>query len=207
MSLAPSSQAIGRRLERNLMGTTADIRNGMVMVHSNQPWIVVEFQHVKPGKGNAFVRTRLKNIRTARVLDVTFRSGEKIDEIRVERRKMQYLYKTGDTLYLMDLETYEQIPVSSDTIGDNIKYLKESEEVLVSLSGEEVYVVEPPMFVELEVVETEPGFKGDTATGGTKSATMETGATVQVPLFIEKGTILKIDTRDGRYVERVLRGR
>ncbi len=189
------------------MGTTADIRNGMVMIHAGNPWLVVEFQHVKPGKGNAFVRTRLKNLKTGRVQDVTFRSGERIEEIRVERRKMQFLYRSGDDLYMMDLESYEQMPVSIDIIGDASRYIRESDEVYVACSGDEILQVEPSMFVELEVSETDPGFRGDTATGGTKSATLETGLVVQVPLFIEQGNVLKIDTRDGRYVERVSRGR
>jgi elongation factor P len=188
------------------MATTADIRNGMVMMYSSEPWLVVEFQHVKPGKGNAFVRTRLKNVKTGRVQDVTFRSGEKVEEIRVERRKMQYLYKAADIFYLMDLETYDQLAVTSDVIGEAAKYLKESEEITVATSGTEVFAVAPPMFVTLEVTETEPGFKGDTASAGTKGATLETGLVVQVPLFIEKGDVVRIDTRDGRYVERVSRG-
>jgi len=189
------------------MATTSDIRNGMVMVHNGEPWLVVDFQHVKPGKGNAFVRTRLKNLKTGRVQDITFRSGEKIEDIRVERRKMQYLYRAGDDFYLMDLQSYEQIPVNASVVGDAANYIKESDEITVACTDTEVIQVDAPMFVELEVTETEPGVRGDTATGATKNATLETGHIVQVPLFIEQGDILKIDTRDGRYVERVSQNR
>lgn len=177
----------------------------MVMVYAGEPWLVVEFQHVKPGKGNAFVRTRIKNLTTGRVQDVTFRSGEKIEEIRVERRRMQFLYRSGDVFHMMDMETFDQISVGADVVGDAARFLKENEEVYVAMSDDRVYIVEPPMFVELEIAETEPGVRGDTATGATKNATLETGLIVQVPLFLEKGDILKIDTRDGRYVERVSR--
>ncbi len=187
------------------MASTSDIRNGMVMVYAGEPWLVVEFQHVKPGKGNAFVRTRLKNLTSGRVQEVTFRSGEKIDEIRVERRKMQFLYRAGPTFHMMDLETYDQIQVDEAVVGEAAQYLRENDEVYVATSGDRVYLVEPSMFVELTVVDTEPGVRGDTATGATKNATLETGLVVQVPLFVEKGDILKIDTRDGRYVERVSR--
>lgn len=189
------------------MATTSDIRNGMVMLHHGEPWLVVDFQHVKPGKGNAFVRTRLKNLKTGRVQDITFRSGEKIEDIRVERRKMQYLYRSGDEFYLMDLQSYDQIPVNSSVVGDAANYIKESDEITVACTDTEVIQVEAPMFVELEVTETEPGVRGDTATGATKNATLETGHIVQVPLFIEQGDVLKIDTRDGRYVERVSQNR
>lgn len=187
------------------MATTADIRNGMVMIYGGEPWLVVEFQHVKPGKGNAFVKTRLKNLTTGRVQDVTFRSGERIEEIRVERRKMQYLYRSAEAFHMMDLETFDQIQVSPEVVGDAARFMKEGEEVYVATSGERVYLVEPPMFVELTVTETEPGVKGDTATGATKNVVLETGLVVQAPLFVEKGDVLKIDTRDGRYVERVTR--
>jgi len=187
------------------VATTSDIRNGMVMVYNGEPWLVVEFQHVKPGKGNAFVRTRIKNLTSGRVQDVTFRSGEKIEEIRVERRKMQFLYRAGDIFHMMDMETFDQIQVGAEVIGEAAKFLRENEEVYVAMSADRVYIVEPPMFVELEIVDTEPGLRGDTATGATKNATLETGLVVQVPLFIEKGDVLKIDTRDSRYVERVSR--
>jgi elongation factor P len=177
----------------------------MVMVYSGEPWLVVEFQHVKPGKGNAFVRTRIKNLTSGRVQDVTFRSGEKLEEIRVERRRMQFLYRAGDLFHMMDQETYDQITVSAEVVGDGARFIRENEELYVAMSGDRVYIVEPPMFVELKIAETEPGVRGDTATGATKNATMETGLVVQVPLFLEKGDVLKIDTRDARYVERVSR--
>ena len=185
------------------MATTADFRNGMVLELEGQLFYLVEFQHVKPGKGGAFVRTKLKNVRTGAVLDRTFRSGESITEVRLERRKMQYIYNTGDLFYLMDAETYDQIPIHEEQVHEIKGYLKENLEVTVLSRGEEVIGVEVPLAVELAVAETEPGFKGDTASSVTKPAKLETGLVVQVPLFINQGDILKIDTRTGKYLERV----
>jgi elongation factor P len=185
------------------VATTADFRNGMVLELEGQLFYLVEFQHVKPGKGGAFVRTKLKNVRTGAVLDRTFRSGESITEVRLERRKMQYIYNTGDLYYLMDAETYDQIPIHEEQVHEIKGYLKENLEVTVLSRGEEVIGVEVPLAVELAVAETEPGFKGDTASSVTKPAKLETGLVVQVPLFINQGDILKIDTRTGKYLERV----
>jgi len=183
--------------------TTNNFKNGMAIVYDNKMWIIVEFQHVKPGKGGAFVRTKLKEIKTGRVVEITFRAGEKLDDVRVETKHMQYLYKDGDTYHFMDNSTFEQLELSADFLGDSAKWLKENDDVEIMIAGGEMIGVEPPMFVELEVVETEPGFKGDTVQGGTKAATLETGAVVQVPMFVETGDKLKVDTRDGRYITRV----
>jgi len=185
------------------MATTADFRNGLIIKFKNDLYTVIEFQHVKPGKGGAFVRTMLKNLRSGKVLDNTFRSGEALDIVRVERRKYQYLYRDGEHLVCMDNGTYEQINVPSAHIGDGINYLKENEEVEILFNGEEIISVDIPIFINLLVVSVEPGAKGDTVSNVTKPATLETGATVNVPLFINEGELLKIDTRTGSYVERV----
>ena len=185
------------------MADTSDFRTGLIIKFKNDLYTVVEFQHVKPGKGGAFVRSTLKNLKTGKVLDNTFRAGEGIEIVRVERRKYQYLYREGNFLVCMDNDTYEQINIPIEFFGDGVDYLKESEEVDILFNGEEIINVEIPIFVNLKVVETEPGFKGDTATGATKPAKLETGATVNVPLFINESDILKIDTRVGGYVERV----
>lgn len=174
----------------------------MALEMEGQLFYLVEFQHVKPGKGGAFVRTKLKNVRTGAVLDRTFRSGEAISEVRLERRKMQYLYNTGDFYYLMDGETYEQVPIAEEQVRGIKGYLKENMEVQVLSRDEEVLGVEVPLSVVLTVDETEPGFKGDTASSVTKPAKLETGLVVQVPLFINQGDALKIDTRTGKYLER-----
>ena len=166
-------------------------------------WRILEFQHVKPGKGGAFVRTKLKELKSGRVVEYTFRAGEKFEDVRIETKKMQYLYNDGDTFYFMDNTSYEQVELDKDFVGDQAKWLKENDEVEVMTADGEYMGVEPPMFVELEVTETDPGFKGDTVQGGTKPATMETGAVIQVPMFINTGEVLKIDTRDGRYITRV----
>jgi elongation factor P len=168
-----------------------------------QLFSIVEFQHVKPGKGGAFVRTRLKKIPEGSVIDKTFRAGEKIEEVRVERRKYQYLYRSDNMYYMMDMDTYEQIPLSEDLLSESVPYLKENTEVQVLMDGDRPLAVELPTFVELSVVETEPGLRGDTAQGGSKPARLETDVTVNVPLFIEIGDILKVDTRTGKYIERV----
>ena len=185
------------------MADTTDFRNGFTMLIDGAIFSIAEFQHVKPGKGSAFVRTKLKNMKTGAVLDRTFRSGDKVDEVRLEKREMQYLYSEGDTYYFMDLDTYEQTPVERDVIGDGAGLLKESENAYLLVAREEVIGVDLPNFVTLAVTHTEPGIKGDTATGAVKSATLETGYVVQVPLFINQGDTLKIDTRTGDYVERV----
>lgn len=183
--------------------TTAQFKNGMCIVHEGKRWVIVEFQHVKPGKGGAFVRTKLKELESGRVVDYTFRAGEKFDDVRVETKKMQYLYSDGSAFHFMDNVSYEQIELDADFVGEAAKWLKESDEVEVLTADGEYMGVEAPMFVELEVTETDPGFKGDTVQGGTKPATLETGAVVQVPMFVNTGDRLKIDTRDGRYITRV----
>jgi elongation factor P len=185
------------------MADTSDFRNGLIIKFKNDLYSIVEFQHVKPGKGGAFVRSTLKNLRTGKVLDNTFRAGEGVEIVRVERRKYQYLYREGNFLVCMDNDTYEQINVQIELFGDGVNYLKESEEVDILFNSEEIINVEIPIFVNLKVIETEPGYRGDTATGATKPAKLETGATVNVPLFINEGDFLKIDTRVGGYVERV----
>lgn len=185
------------------MADTSDFRNGLIIKFKNDLYSIIEFQHVKPGKGGAFVRTMLKNVKTGKVLDNTFRAGEKVDVVRVERKKYQYLYKEADSLVCMDNETFEQINVPVELFGEGVNLIKESAEVDILFNGQEIVDVEIPVFSELKVVETEPGFKGNTATGAVKPAKLETGVTVNVPLFIEVGDVLKIDTRTGEYVERV----
>jgi elongation factor P len=183
--------------------STADFKNGKAILIDGKPNVIIEFQHVKPGKGGAFVRTKVRDIRTGRVNDLTFRSGEKFDEIRMEIKEMQFLYHDGDDYNFMDNESYEQIALSADVVGDAAKWLKENDTASVQYAGDELIGVEPPMFVELKVAQTEPGFKGDTVQGGTKPATLETGAVVQVPMFVNIDDLLKIDTRDGRYITRL----
>lgn len=185
------------------MADTSDFRNGLIIKFKNDLYSIVEFQHVKPGKGGAFVRSTLKNLRNGKVLDNTFRAGEGIEIVRVERRKYQYLYKDGEFLVCMDLDTYEQINIPVEYFGEGASYLKESEEVDILFNGNDIISVEIPIFVNLKVVETEPGFKGDTATGANKPAKLETGVSINVPLFINVNDILKVDTRTGEYVERV----
>lgn len=185
------------------MADTSDFRNGLIIKYKNDLFTIVEFQHVKPGKGGAFVRTILKSLRTGKVLDNTFRSGEGVDVVKVDRRKYQYLYRDGDFLVCMDNDNYEQINVPVELFGNGVSYLKEAEQVEILFNGEEVINVEIPVFVSLKVIATDPGFRGDTATGAIKPATLETGATVNVPLFIEVGDFLKIDTRTCGYVERL----
>ena len=183
--------------------TTAQFKNGMCIVHDGKRWVIVEFQHVKPGKGGAFVRTKLKELQSGRVVDYTFRSGEKFDDVRIGTTKMQYLYNDGGTYHFMDTDSYEQVELDKDFVGEQTKWLKENDEVEITTADGEYMGVEPPMFVELEVTETDPGFKGDTVQGGTKAATLETGAIIQVPMFINTGDKLRVDTRDGRYITRV----
>lgn len=188
------------------MATTADFRNGMTIQMDGSLFTIVYFQHVKPGKGGAFVRTKLKNVLTGAVVERTFRSGEKVDEVRLERRPVQYSYTDGDLYYFMDQGTFEMIPLGADVIGeDQLNYLKENMECEGLLHGDRVISVELPYFVELEVVETDPGVRGDTATGGTKPAKLETGAVVQVPLFLNEGEVIRVDRREDKYIERVSR--
>ena len=185
------------------MVVAGDFKNGITFDMDGQVLQVIEFQHVKPGKGAAFVRTKLKNVITGAVTERTFNPTDKFENAIVERKEMQYLYNDGDLYYFMDMETFEQLPINKDKLGDSFKFVKENEMCkIVSYKGN-VFAVEPPMFVVLEVTDTEPGFKGDTATGTTKPATLETGYEIQVPLFMEEGTRVKVDTRDGSYSGRV----
>ena len=183
--------------------STADFRNGMCIEYSNKLCTIVEFQHVKPGKGGAFVRTKLRDIKTGRVVDYTFNAGTKFDSVRLETKKMQFLYSDGTDFNFMDMSSFEQLSIPAETVGSAASWLKENDEATLMYAGDELISIEPPMFVELEVTETEPGFKGDTATNTTKPATLETGVTIQVPTFVEIGDVLQIDSRDGRFVKRV----
>ena len=185
------------------MITAGDFRNGMTIEYDNKVCQVIEFQHVKPGKGAAFVRTKLKDIKNGGVVETSFRPTEKFPAARIDRKDMQYLYADGDMFNFMDTESYEQFALSKDAVGDAMTFVKENDMVKMCSHNGEIFAVEPPMFVELEVTETEPGFKGDTATGATKPATVETGATVNVPLFVEIGDKIKIDTRTREYLSRV----
>lgn len=185
------------------MADTSDFRTGFTMRHKSSLWSIVEFQHVKPGKGPAFVRTKLKNIENGKVVEHTFRAGEKVEEVRLERREYQYLYPDGEYFVFMNTETYEQIQMHRDTLGDVPKYIKESDMCSVLLMEGNALSVEAPLTVELAIKETDPGLRGDTAQGGSKPATMETGLVVQVPLFIEEGQVVKIDSRTGKYLGRV----
>ena len=184
------------------MISAGDFRNGITLEIDGAIFQIVEFQHVKPGKGAAFVRTKLKNIINGGVVERTFRPTEKFPQARIDRKDMQYLYSDGDLFNFMDVETYDQVALNAETIGDSLKFVKENEMCKVCSHNGNVFAVEPPLFVELEITETEPGFKGDTATGATKPATVETGAVVYVPLFIEQGEKIKIDTRTGEYLSR-----
>jgi len=184
------------------MITAGEFKNGVTFELEGQVFQVVEFQHVKPGKGAAFVRTKLKNVITGATVEKTFSPTDKMPKAHIERKEMQYLYNDGDLYYFMDTETYEQTPLSKETIGDSLKFVKENMNVKILSFKGNVFGIEPPTFVELEVTETEPGFKGDTATCATKPATVETGAVVKVPLFIDQGDIIRIDTRTGEYLER-----
>lgn len=185
------------------MVSAGDFRNGITIELDGNVYQIIEFQHVKPGKGAAFVRTKLKNIKSGGVVEKTFRPTEKFPQARIDRREMQYLYPDGDLYNFMDTENYEQIAMSAADIGDTMKFVKENEMVKMLSHNGSIFAVEPPMFVELEITETEPGFKGDTATGATKPAVVETGATVYVPLFVNQGDTIKIDTRTGEYLSRV----
>jgi elongation factor P len=184
------------------MITASEFRNGASFELDGQIFQVVEFQHVKPGKGAAFVRTKLKNAITGATVERTFNPTDKMEKAHIERKDMQYLYNDGDLFYFMDTETYEQMPVNKSSIGDAFKFVKEEMTVKILSYKGNVFGIEPPTFVELEITHTEPGFKGDTATGATKPATLETGAIVKVPLFVNQGDKIKIDTRTGDYLER-----
>ena len=185
------------------MISAGDFRNGITIELDNNVYQIIEFQHVKPGKGAAFVRTKLKNIKSGGGVEKTFRPTEKCPQARIDRKDMQYLYSDGDLYNFMDVETYEQIALNAETIGDSLKFVKENEMCKVCSHNGNVFAVEPPLFVELEITETEPGFKGDTATGASKPAIVETGAQVSVPLFVNQGDKIKIDTRTGEYLSRV----
>ena len=185
------------------MVSAGDFRNGVTLEIEGNIYQIIEFQHVKPGKGAAFVRTKLKNIINGGVVEKTFRPTEKFPQARIDRVEMQYLYADGDLYNFMNMETYDQIALASETVGDALKFVKENEMVKICSHNGNVFAIEPPLFVELEVTETEPGVKGDTATGATKPATVETGATVYVPLFVNQNDVIKIDTRTGEYLSRV----
>jgi elongation factor P len=185
------------------MHSTSDFKRGLKIELDGAPYVIVEFQHVKPGKGGAFVRTKLKNLLTGRVLDQTFRSGERVKRPDLMEREMQYLYREGDRFCLMDNENYEQIMLTEEQVGEARLYLADNLDVKVLFFNQQPVAVEVPTFVELEVTQTEPGVRGDTATGGTKPATLESGVTIQVPLFINEGDRLKVDTRTGAYIERL----
>ena len=182
---------------------TSQFRNGLKIELDGEPYTIVFFQHVKPGKGGAFVRTKVKNLKNGKVLDRTFRSGEKLDEADVSERRMQYLYQDGDSLVFMDNATYEQTPFSAEQVGDARKYLKENLDVEVLFWRGKPINIELPAFIEALITQCDPGLKGDTASGSTKPATLETGAVVQVPLFVKEGERIRVDTRTGVYVERV----
>ena len=185
------------------MISAGEFRNGVTMEYEGNIYQVIEFQHVKPGKGAAFVRTKLKNLVTGAVVEKTFRPTEKMPKAMIERKDMTYLYNDGDLYNFMDAETYDQIAVGADKVGDSLKFVKENETVKICSCKGDIFAIEPPITVELQITETEPGFKGNTATNATKPATVETGATVYVPLFVEQGETIVIDTRTGEYSKRV----
>ncbi len=185
------------------MISAGEFRNGVTMEYEGDVYEILEFQHVKPGKGAAFVRTKIKNVVTGAVVGKAFRPTEKMPKAFIDRKDMQYLYQDGDLYNFMDVETYDQIALSSNDVGDKLKFVKENEVVKILSYNGNIFGIEPPTFVELEITDTEPGFKGDTATGATKPATVETGTQVNVPLFINVGEVIKIDTRTGEYLGRV----
>jgi elongation factor P len=183
--------------------STADFRNGMVVQMGSDLMEIVEFQHVKPGKGGAFVRTKFKNIMTGRVLEKTFRSGERMEEVRLMSERYQYLYNDGDIFHFMHPGTFEQLEIGKGVVGDNKDWMKENADVTLLFHGAKVLSVAVPVAVELEVTKSDPGVQGDRSSGATKPATLQTGVTIQVPLFINEGDIVKVDTRSGEYIERV----
>ena len=184
------------------MVVAGDFKNGITFDMDGQVMSVIEFQHVKPGKGAAFVLTKLRNVITGAVIEKTFNPTDKFQDARIDRKEMQYLYNDEDLYYFMDMETYEQVPLNKSLLSDNFKFVKEEMLCRISSYKDKVFAVEPPMFVELEITDCEPGVRGDTATGTTKLATLETGATIKVPLFINAGEKIRIDTRTGEYIER-----
>ena len=183
--------------------STAEFKNGMGLKINGKYYTIVEFQHVKPGKGGAFVRYKIRDLKSGRVIDQTCNAGTKFENVQLITKEMQYLYNDGDSFYFMDNETYEQIPVSADFIGDSVKWFKENDNCQLLYADTELLGVQPPMFIEVEITETDPGFKGDTVQGGTKPATIETGAVIQVPMYLNQGEVIKVDTRDGKFVSRV----
>ena len=185
------------------MISAGDFRNGVTFEMDSQVYQVIEFQHVKPGKGAAFVRTKYRNVKTGGVVERSFNPSDKFEQAQLERRDMNYLYNDGDLYYFMDVDTYDQVPFSASAIGDALKFLKENMVCKVVSYKGDVFAIEPPIFVELEVTDCDPGVKGDTAQNATKSATVETGATIKVPLFVNQGDVVRIDTRTGEYMERV----
>jgi len=185
------------------MVSAGDFKKGVTFEMDGNIFTIIEFQHVKPGKGAAFVRTKIKNVISGAVVDKTFSPTERYPKAQIETREMQYLYEDGGLYYFMDGETFEQIPLNFEQVEDALKYLKENDNATVRSIKEVPFSVEPPIFVELEIVKTDPGFKGDTATGANKPATVETGAIITVPLFVEQGNVIRIDTRTGEYMERV----
>ena len=185
------------------MSSTSDFRNGLIFERKNNLWKIVEFQHVKPGKGPAFVRTKVKNIRTGQLLEETFRAGEKIDIVRIEARDYNYLYSDGLSYIFMDNETYEQVELNKNQVSDVLDFLIENTPTTIAFNGEEPIEVRIPQHMCMKIAETDPGEKGNTAQGGTKPAILETGVTIQVPLFVQEGELIKVDTRDKRYIERV----
>lgn len=185
------------------MITAGDFRNGLTFEYDGNVYQVVEFQHVKPGKGAAFVRTKMKNVMTGGVVERTFNPTEKVEPARIERKEMEYLYEDSGLYYFMDQETYDQIPLSADQLGDALKFVLENMTVKILSYKGNVFAVEPPTFVEMEVIATEPGVKGNTATNVTKPATVQSGAVITVPMFVNEGDTIRIDTRTGEYMERV----
>lgn len=185
------------------MISAGEFRNGVTIEYEGDIYVILEFQHVKPGKGAAFVRTKIKNLVTGSVVEKTFRPTEKMSRAQIDRKEMQYLYTDGELYHFMDNETFEQTAVNASEVGDALKFVKENEMVKILSHNGNIFGIEPPLFVELEITETEPGFKGDTATGATKPAVVETGAQINVPLFINQGEIVKVDTRTGEYLGRV----
>lgn len=184
------------------MISASEFRNGVTIEYEGDIYVILEFQHVKPGKGAAFVRTKIKNLITGSVVEKTFRPTEKMGKAHIDRKEMQYLYSDGELFHFMDNETFDQTALNASDVGDSLKFVKENEMVKILSCNGNVFGIEPPLFVELEITETEPGFKGDTATGATKPAVVETGASVNVPLFVNQGDKIKIDTRTGEYLSR-----
>ena len=185
------------------MISASDFRNGVTFDMDGKVMQIVEFQHVKPGKGAAFVRVKMKNVMTGAVTETTFNPTAKYPTAYIERKKLEYSYNDGGIYYFMDMETYDQIPVPVDFIGDNSKWLKENDTCLLMYADDDLLTVQPPMFIEVAITETDPGFKGDTVQGGSKPATVETGAVIQVPLYLNEGEVIKVDTREGKFVSRV----